>query len=69
MFYNSFQRLVAAARPTREWGPAKIPDRELVDYVPGFIVNPWQEMPFDLHENGLNLLAAETELPLKTQTL
>ena len=27
--------------PTEEWGPALVKHRRLVDYVPGFIVDPW----------------------------
>ena len=27
--------------PTREWGPALVKHRRLVDYVPGFVVDPW----------------------------
>ena len=31
---------MSASRPTRDWGPAKLEHRKMVDYVPGFVVNP-----------------------------
>ena len=34
--------MLAASRPTVDWGPAKLEHRRLVDYVPGFVVNPWE---------------------------
>ena len=38
-----FQKLHVASRPTRDWGPAKLQDRHLVDYVDDFVINPWTE--------------------------
>ena len=29
-------------QPTREWGPALVKHRKLVDYVDGFVVDPWE---------------------------
>ena len=36
------QRLRELTRPTREWGPALAKHRRLVDYVPGFVIDPWE---------------------------
>ncbi len=47
--------------PTRTWGPAKVEDRELVDYVPGFVFNPWKNRA--INEN------AENEFKLLENTL
>ena len=40
-FIFFFQRIRYLTLPTQEWGPALVKHRRLVDYVPGFIVDPW----------------------------
>ena len=35
------QRIRYLTLPTEEWGPALVKHRKLVDYVNGFIVDPW----------------------------
>ena len=35
------QRLKLLTSPTTEWGPALVKYRKLVDYVPGFVTDPW----------------------------
>ena len=35
------QRLKLLTSPTEEWGPALVKYRKLVDYVPGFVTDPW----------------------------
>ncbi len=56
-FFFFFQKIVGAFHPTRTWGPANIEDRRQVDYVPGFIVNPWENMGIrDKNENDMKLL-------------
>ncbi len=44
--------MTAALRPTVDWGPAKVEHRQLVDYVPGFVVNPWLETHPNTEEAG-----------------
>ena len=36
-----WQRIKYLSLPTEEWGPALVAHRALVDYVEGFIVDPW----------------------------
>ncbi|KAK2174759.1 hypothetical protein NP493_778g03047 [Ridgeia piscesae] len=36
-----YERLKLLTSPTEEWGPALVKYRKLVDYVPGFVIDPW----------------------------
>ncbi len=40
LFFHS-QRLRYLTLPSVEWGPALVKHRRLVDYVPGFVIDPW----------------------------
>lgn len=50
------QALRRLMKPTVDWGPALVKHRKLIDYVPGFVVDP-KERDIELtnlHKNGVN---------------
>ncbi|XP_052678713.1 sodium- and chloride-dependent glycine transporter 1-like isoform X1 [Crassostrea angulata] len=40
---NAWEKVKLLCTPSREWGPALVRHRELVDYVDGFVADPWVE--------------------------
>ena len=47
------QRLRNLTLPTKEWGPALVKHRRLVDYVRGFVVDPWETGTRKLDKQGM----------------
>ncbi len=48
-----FQRLRNLTLPTKEWGPALVKHRRQVDYVNGFVIDPWETGTKKLEKQGL----------------
>ena len=41
LMFLSVQRLRLLTLPKAEWGPALLKHRQLINYVDGFVVDPW----------------------------